>query len=275
MIAINFEQTVKNFLEEITDYANLDLSKQELEDLVNHVSNELEEYNDVEEHNVEQEINKYLEKVGFTYDDISTWKWADGKEYPHYKEVYVLKHIMKELAFDTIEKAEAYINDNGIDFPDVTLSDVKYTNRHNFEIVQDNETFEYEKGKLEKVEDMKCNICETGEMEHHQLKKTHVYICVECPNVQLEYSFYEDIENLSAYLRGELEPLTEEEKMEYILAEFLGFHKYDGNSEKLSHEVKLLINNNEEIHANVSDTYRLNGKQEELMEKVIDSLLIR
>jgi len=276
MIAINFEQTVKNFLEGITDYETLDLSEIEVDVLIQHVANELEGYEDIEQSNVEREINIYLQNTGFTYDDeAEAWELAEKVDYPHYKEMYVLKYNMKELAFDTIEKAEAYIKENDVAYPEVTLSDVKYTNRHSFEIIQDNETFEYEKGKLEKVEDMKCNICETGEMEHKQLKKTHVYICVECPNVQLEYSFYEDIENLSAYLRGELEPLTEEEQMEYILAEFLGFHSYDGNSEKLSHEVKLLINNNEEIHANVSETYRLNGKQDELMEKVIDSLLIR
>ena len=100
-----------------------------------------------------------------------------------------------------------------------------------------------------------------------------MYICEDCPNIQLEYYFHEDIENLNAYLHGDLQPLSEEEKMEYILAEFLDFNEYDGNRKMLSNEVKLLINNEEEILSNVAEAYRFKNKDEELMEKVIDSLL--
>ena len=183
MIAINFEQTVKNFLEGITDYETLDLSEIEANDLIQHVANELEGYEDIEQSNVEREINIYLQNTGFTYDDeAEAWELAEKVDYPNYKEVYVLRHNMKVLAFDTIEKTEAYIKSNGIDYINATLSDAKYTDRHSFEITQDNENFEFKKGKLEKVKSMKCNMCEVGEMEHHQLKKL---MCTSVKIVQI------------------------------------------------------------------------------------------
>lgn len=43
---------------------------------------------------------------------------------------------------------------------------------------------------------LKCNICVTGEMEYKEHKGTRIYICDQCPNVQIEYYNNEDIKNL-------------------------------------------------------------------------------
>lgn len=118
---------------------------------------------------------------------------------------------------------------------------------------------------------MKCNMCETGEMQHIQVKRTHIYICEQCPNIQLEYYFNSDIENLQKYLNGELKPLTREEQLKYMLSEHIRFMKYDGNDYDLAYEIKLLMDKGENITSSVTESYKLENEDE--IKFVIDTLL--
>lgn len=47
---------------------------------------------------------------------------------------------------------------------------------------------------------MKCNMCEEGDLQHHEFKETHIYVCNSCPNVQLEYYSNDNIKNLYEFL---------------------------------------------------------------------------
>ena len=118
---------------------------------------------------------------------------------------------------------------------------------------------------------MKCNICLSGEMEYLRVNGTHVYICEECPNVQLEYHFHEDVQNLHDYLHGKVKAMTREEQLKYDLSEYISFSKYDGNDSALGYELKLLLDNGEEIASNFCASYRIED-EEELVETLIEQL---
>ena len=47
---------------------------------------------------------------------------------------------------------------------------------------------------------MKCNMCEEGNMKYKTHNTTHIWVCSECPNVQVEYVEPKDADNIKKYL---------------------------------------------------------------------------
>ncbi len=50
------------------------------------------------------------------------------------------------------------------------------------------------------MSDIKCPICLEGEMKYTQQGNTHIWSCVECPTIVIEYYGSEDYDNLGKYL---------------------------------------------------------------------------
>ena len=117
---------------------------------------------------------------------------------------------------------------------------------------------------------MKCNICESGDMEHVQIKHTHIYVCEECPNVQLEYHDSTDATNLCEYLHGQVKKMTPIEKVKYAIAEYISLPYKHATDKRLADGIYLLLGNQEEITMNVAEQYELS---EELVDAVIQELL--
>lgn len=67
-IVIDWVNTINSTLEEITDYEAIELSESDYEELYRRAENELDGYDDIEEHNVEAVINVYLQEQGHQYD---------------------------------------------------------------------------------------------------------------------------------------------------------------------------------------------------------------
>lgn len=116
---------------------------------------------------------------------------------------------------------------------------------------------------------LKCNLCETGEMEYVQVKKTAIYVCEQCPNLQLEYYNLDDINNLQLYLKGELKALTQEEIYHYLIAEYIGVD-YEGDERKLGREVNLITVQGTDLVTNIYESH--SNIDYDLLEKVINDL---
>lgn len=50
-------------------------------------------------------------------------------------------------------------------------------------------------------EKFKCSLCEAYSMNYIEYKGTHIWICEDCPNVELEYYEDKDLENLKECLQ--------------------------------------------------------------------------
>ena len=50
------------------------------------------------------------------------------------------------------------------------------------------------------VDELRCNMCESGTMRHEEVDGTHIYICEECPNISLEFYTIDNINALRKYL---------------------------------------------------------------------------
>lgn len=51
---------------------------------------------------------------------------------------------------------------------------------------------------------VRCPTCE-GHMDYRQHKKTHMWICSECPNILFEFYDFKNIEELKEALRIEVQ----------------------------------------------------------------------
>lgn len=116
---------------------------------------------------------------------------------------------------------------------------------------------------------LNCNLCESGEMEYIQVKKTAIYVCEQCSNLQLEYYDLDDIDNLQKYLKGELKALSEVEIYHYLIADYIGID-YEGDERKLGTEVNLITEQGTDLVTNIYESH--SNINYDLLEKVINDL---